>query len=440
MKTYFDTISAELDKLCRAEEVYLCNLRGENSDFVRFNQGKIRQAGTVTQHYLTLDLIEQDRHALGSIALTGQLYLDRPRIMQLIEDLRQQRQHLTPDPHLLYATQVNSSCTEGENRLPPKEQALADIFAAIKETDFVGIYASGLVYRGFANSFGQRNWHTNYSFNLDWCLYHHADKAVKCNYAGQQWQMSALLQRMEKASAQLSSMALPARGIKPGDYRVYFAPAALNDIVLTVARGGFSYKAHHTKHSPLLQMSAEGRMLHTSVALRENTQEGLAPHFQDAGYTRPKTIDLITDGRYSTHLISPRSAKEFAISPNGAASSEMPQSLDMAPGQLSSEEVLKTLDTGLYVNNVWYLNYSDRPHCRLTGMTRFATFWVEQGEIKAPLSVMRFDDTLYRLLGDELVDLTREREFIADPGTYEGRSLNSSHIPGALIANCRFTL
>ena len=37
----------------------------------------------------------------------------------------------------------------------------------------------------------------------------------------------------------------------------------------------------------------------------------------------------------------------------------------------------------VYVNNVWYLNYSDRSACRMTGMTRFATFWVEHGVIQA---------------------------------------------------------
>lgn len=35
-------------------------------------------------------------------------------------------------------------------------------------------------------------------------------------------------------------------------------------------------------------------------------------------------------------------------------------------------------------------------------MTRFATFWVEQGRIVAPVDAMRFDDSLYRLLGSEL--------------------------------------
>ena len=50
---------------------------------------------------------------------------------------------------------------------------------------------------------------------------------------------------------------------------------------------------------------------------------------------------------------------------------------------------LAALDTGIYVGNLWYLNFSDRPACRITGMTRFASFWVEHGKIVAPVNVMR---------------------------------------------------
>ncbi len=39
-------------------------------------------------------------------------------------------------------------------------------------------------------------------------------------------------------------------------------------------------------------------------------------------------------------------------------------------------------------------------------MTRFATFWVEGGRIVAPVNVMRWDDTLYRMLGENLEALT----------------------------------
>jgi hypothetical protein len=73
-------------------------------------------------------------------------------------------------------------------------------------------------------------------------------------------------------------------------------------------------------------------------------------------------------------------------------------------------------------------------------MTRFATFWVEGGRIVAPVGPMRFDDTVYRMLGDNLIDLTRSRELLPDPSTYEQRSTASARLPGALLGALRFTL
>ncbi len=73
-------------------------------------------------------------------------------------------------------------------------------------------------------------------------------------------------------------------------------------------------------------------------------------------------------------------------------------------------------------------------------MTRVATFWVEKGAIQAPLNVMRFDETLYRMFGEKLVGLTTERDLIFYSSTYGGRSTSSSRVPGALIEDFTFTL
>jgi predicted Zn-dependent protease len=92
------------------------------------------------------------------------------------------------------------------------------------------------------------------------------------------------------------------------------------------------------------------------------------------------------------------------------------------------------------VSNLWYLNFSDRTACRATGMTRFATFWVEHGVIQSPVEVMRFDETIYRMLGENLVGMTAERELILDPGTYFQRSTDSARLPGALVEDFSLTL
>jgi hypothetical protein len=63
-------------------------------------------------------------------------------------------------------------------------------------------------------------------------------------------------------------------------------------------------------------------------------------------------------------------------------------------------------------------------------MTRFVTFWVENGVIQAPLNVMRFDEPLYRMLGGEIACAHSGTKLILDPSTYGGRSTASSRMPG----------
>jgi len=149
---------------------------------------------------------------------------------------------------------------------------------------------------------------------------------------------------------------------------------------------------------------------------------------------------LIDGGAYRDCLASPRSAAEFGVPTNGACASEMPQSLDVAAGDIALDDVLGVLDKGIFIGNVWYLNYSDRAACRTTGMTRFATFWVENGKLQAPLNVMRFDETVYRMLGENLIGFTDGREWILDSSTYSQRSTASTRLPGALVDDFTLTL
>ncbi len=73
-------------------------------------------------------------------------------------------------------------------------------------------------------------------------------------------------------------------------------------------------------------------------------------------------------------------------------------------------------------------------------MTRFACWWVEDGVPVAPIEHLRFDDSIFSLFGAQLEALTSERELIPDTSTYEGRSLSTAEVPGALVREMRFTL
>jgi predicted Zn-dependent protease len=440
MQDYFYGVADAIQPLLRGEEIYTCSFHGEESDFVRFNAGAVRQAGAVTQRSLSVDLIAGRRHAPGTLTLSGDPATDRSRLARLIGELREMRGQLADDPYLLYATSVRSTERRRAAALPDGDAAVDAIRAAGDGRDLVGIYAAGASHAGFANSFGQRNWYTAPSFNLDWSFFRDADRAVKASYAGTNWDAAELERRVAVAVEQLGVLARPARALRPGSYRVYLAPSALFEIVGVLSWGGFGLRAHRTKTTPLIKMVEEALRLHPSVSVLENTADGIAPDFQGAGFIRPPRVVLVDAGAYRDCLVSPRSAAEYGVETNGASASEAPASIEVAGGDIAADAVLRTLHTGLYVSNLWYLNFSDRSACRTTGMTRFATFWVENGVIQSPAEVMRFDETIYRMLGDNLVGLTSEREMILDPGSYFQRSTDSARLPGVLVDDFTLTL
>ncbi len=440
MQDYFFSLTEHLTARLTGEEVLLANYSGEESDFVRFNTSAVRQAGSVTQHYMDIELIDGARHTSGTVTLTGSSDVDTPSLEAELDALRANLPHLPEDPYLLYATDAVDTEQVGDDALPPADAAVDAVLAAGKGRDLVGIYAAGRIAAGFANSLGQRNWFTSHSFHMDWCFYHQADKAVKTSYAGFAWDEEAFAAKVTGAVDQLEILARPAKTIEPGGYRVFLAPAAMEEIASMLCWGGFGLKQHRTKNTPLLKMIAGEESMAPAVTLCENTREGLAPNFSSAGFIRPDAVMLIEGGQYKDCLVSPRSAKEYDVPTTGASAWEHPASLDMAAGQILADDVLPQLETGVYVNTLWYLNYSDRPAGRITGMTRFATFWVEDGQIAAPLNVMRFDETVYRILGENLLGLTARRDFLPSSQTYGRRHNDSARLPGALIEDFQFTL
>jgi predicted Zn-dependent protease len=440
MKEPFFALADLIQSQLKGDEKFTSVFTGEDSHFVRFNKSAIRQPGSVTQRNLAVDLISGVRHAGGGIGLTGDPAIDRENVTTLVGRLRDLIPHLPEDPHLLVATEPKSGERTQPNRLPSPGEAMEAILEAGKGRDLVGIYAAGGIHAGFANSFGQRNWFSSYSFNFDWSFYHAADKAVKSGYAGFEWNAAGFKAKVDSAAERLAVLSRPPRTVPPGKYRVYLSPSAVSELITTVSWGGFGLKDNKTRQSSLLRLIEGKQRLHESVTISENTASGVGPDFQSQGFIKPPKVVLIEKGKYRDPLVSPRSAKEYGVPTNGASEWETPESIDMAPGDIPTAKVLERLGTGIYIGNLWYLNYSDRPACRITGMTRFATLWVENGAIQAPLSVMRFDETLYRILGENLVGLTAETEMILDPTTYEQRSTSSWRLPGALVQDFTFTL
>lgn len=440
MKDLFFSLADHAFRQLRGNEVMLANFAGEVSDFIRFNHARVRQPMTVRQATLELSLIDGARRDNRSLALCGESNEDRATVAAAVSAMRADLPSLPEDPYLLYSTEANSSNRESVGALPTAAEAIEAIAAQAAGVDLVGILCSGPIMRGFASSPGARHWHAVDAFLFDWSLYHATDKAVKASWAGSTFDRAELARRIDAGRETLKYVALPTRTIEPGEYRTYLAPAALNELLWMLNWDGVSAKAQRTKNSCLQRLVDGGAALSARISFIEDTANGLAPAFDNSGFTRPARVDIVTAGRHAGSMICARTAKEYGLDANGADDNEGMASMALAGGALAESDALAALDTGIAVGNLHYLNLSDRANGRVTGLTRFATFWVEKGRIVAPLNVMRWDDTLYRMLGTQLEALTEKTEWMLDSNTYGQRSVHTSRVPGALLSGMAFTL
>ena len=439
MQNYFKKISDLLFNALESSEILILNFDAEETDFVRYNKSKIRQAGRVHQVSLDINLIKKGKTLRSSLRLSTEYNKDKTLLVRTLYFLRREVNELPKDPYLIYEKNINSSNLIDDQGLNAQDMS-SRILDISSSHDMVGILSSGKIVKGFANSLGQFNWHESDSFNFDWSLYDDNGKAVKQNYADRKWNQDTFTRLYAESAQQLSVISNDEQKVEPGSYKVYLSPSALNEIIDMMSWGGFSYKANKIGSSPLHLMAKGDREFDKSVSFSEDLSNGISPKFHSDGFIKPNNTELITEGKYQKSLISPRSALEYSVKHNAAEDYESPVSIKLETGKINSKKILETLGTGIYLNNLWYLNFSDRNNARVTGLTRFGCFYVKDGELIGPINTMRFDETMYNIFGTKLAGLTNEQQLLMDTSTYEQRSVHSSTIPGAVVEDFRLTL
>ena len=441
MREYFENITKELFKNIKSNELLIISFDAEESKFVRLNKGKIRQAGSVKQISMTLSLSTKDKRNLKSyVRLNGSFERDISTLIKTLNYLRRELPDLPKDPYMMFSTSIHSTEISSEKQSTSDEVILEHILNSATKLDLVGIFSSGSIYTGLANSLGQTNWHDDYSFSFDYSIYNKNNNAIKLNYSSKKWNKDDYDFILNKGIEKLAILSNPEKKITTGEYRVYLEPSALNEIIDMMAWGGFSYKSNKIGTSPLHLLNKKERKLNEHIYIDENIKDGLSANFNSDGFIKPEVISMIEKGEFRESLTSPRSSLEYSVVHNAASPSEYPSSIDMKAGSISDDKILETIDNGIYISNLWYLNFSDRNNGRMTGLTRFGCFLVENGKLTAPINTMRFDDSVYSILGDNLIGLTTSRELLIDSGTYEERSTSSARLPGAIVNNFKMTL
>ena len=115
MKSYFKKVSEYLFNSLESNEILILNFDAEQTDFVRFNHAKIRQAGNVDQATLTLSLVYKRKSLHSVIRLSLDYQKDSVLLLRTLCYLRREIPELPQDPYLMYERNLNSFDRETES-------------------------------------------------------------------------------------------------------------------------------------------------------------------------------------------------------------------------------------------------------------------------------------------------------------------------------------
>lgn len=439
MKNYIKKFSADLFATLKPQEQLGLLLHSEDSTFLRFSQSKVRQNTSVHQHELTLQFNKEQRTLKMRFNLTLDEAHDLQTARHLLDDARVQLMQIDPHPQFIALKNNGTSETFKKVERPADSEIPGLIYDTYKDTDLAGFWCSGPLRQASINSEGQFHFFETDYFFLDYSLYN-GPKAAKGYYSAEKFSLSDFEAQAQATKNKLNLLNRPTQTIPRGLHNVYLEPMAMAEILGTLSYGSLSQGAFNKGYAPLKKLKDKEVKLSSQFSMLENFDLGLSPLFNSMGELSPNKIDLITNGELTNLLTSTSTAKEYKIETNFADTSEAPRSLEVRAGTLENNDILHKLGQGLYLSNLHYINYSDVQTARMTGMTRFACFYVDKGEIVGPIQDLRFDESVFNIFGDNLIELTKESSVYVSTMTYLKRDLGAFKTPGALIKNFNFTL
>ena len=249
------------------------------------------------------------------------------------------------------------------------------------------------------------------------------------------------LEKMALSAAKDAIDSVNPKTLPIGDYEAIFPPEAVSTFTGFIGMLGFSAKSYQDGYSFIidkigsqvfddkLTIVDDGRSLDTYNALPYDGEgtpkqklslvnKGIPENLCYDSYTAHK------DDTESTGHALPKFVRGFFY-----RGYPLPVNQIVSPGDSSVDEMIEDTKKGVYITRLHYVNPIRRDKAVISGLTRDACWYIENGEIKYPIKVMRFTDGIPRVFG--------EIDSIGDKSTVS--KLGSVTTPTIKVAKFKFT-
>ena len=226
-----------------------------------------------------------------------------------------------------------------------------------------------------------------------------------------------------------------------GAYEVILEPEAVAELLDWLGSIAFGAKALQERISFLAGRIGEPLMSRELTVYDDATEsKTLRMPFDYEGVPKRRVL-LIDRGRAAGVVYDSLYAQRVGASSTGHAmwpgevEGPLPMHLAIRPGRRAAAELIRRCRRGLLIPRVHYVNGLLNPReALMTGLLREGAFLIEHGKLVAPVTTMRFTQSLLEAFR-QVRGISRERRAVADPSSGLGCSL----VPTLHLGQFHFT-
>jgi PmbA protein len=210
--------------------------------------------------------------------------------------------------------------------------------------------------------------------------------------------------------------------VEPGKYTVVLEPAAVGSMLLFLSFLSFG-GAVYSRGTSFLSGKLGEPVINSKITLTENPLDPRSGGWtSDYEGTPSQSVPIITAGIAKGVVHDRETAKAADTTSTGHALAPgnrfgpYPRCLHMAGGSKSRAELVKSIDRGILVTRLWYINYVNPMKTMITGTTRDGTFLIENGAVTRPVHDMRFMESIQDAF-DRVTALSRDVSYVRQFGS-----------------------
>ena len=230
------------------------------------------------------------------------------------------------------------------------------------------------------------------------------------------------------------------REIESGEYTVVLTPHGTEDLLNMLNYYGMGAQTLLEGRSWMSDRVGEKAM----SDLIDIWDDGLDPKgvpmpFDYEGVPK-RRVDIVKQGEVKGPVYDRITAGKMGETTTGHALPPAMRSLGpiatnlfMAPGSISTEEMIRSTERGLFISRFWYTRLVHPRDCVITGMTRDGVFLIKDGELAYPVKDLRFTQSYVEALASVESVGSETRLLMSEFGGYATR------VPALKIAKFNFT-